>query len=55
MKCLLQINNTHAREANINIESKLKTRIRYTSKALESKYHYGIRGENVNSLYQQIA
>ena len=47
---------SHAREAlkgNISIDSEVKTRIRYTSKALESTYHYGIQGENANSIYQQ--
>ena len=54
----LKICMSHAHEAlksNISIESELKTRIRYTSKALESTYHYRIQGENENSLYQQSA
>ena len=31
--------------ANITIESKVGTGIRYTSKSLESKYHYRVRDE----------
>ena len=42
-------------EANIIIEPEVKTRLRYTVKSLESKYHYRIRDENANSLYQQAA
>jgi hypothetical protein len=37
-------------KASITIESDGKTRIRYTSQALESKNHYRIRDENANSL-----
>ena len=46
---------SHAHEAlkaSIFIESEVTTRIRCTSKALESKYQYGIQSENANSLYQ---
>ena len=42
-------------KTHITIESVVKTRIRYTSKSLKSKYRYRIRCENANSLYQQSA
>ena len=57
-KCIQKINISNAREAlkaNIDIESEVETRIRYTSKALESKCHCRIRGENANSLYKLSA
>ena len=36
-------------------ESRVNTRIRYTSYAPESKHHYRIRSENAHSLYQLSA
>ena len=44
----------HSKAKN-TLESDVKTQIRYTSKSLESKNHYRIRGENVNSLCLQTA
>ena len=42
-------------KTKIYIESNVKTRIRYTSLALESENHYRFPAENVNSLYQLSA